>query len=243
MEQQMRLQKFMALCGVASRRKCEEMILSGKIQINDRIVDTLGVKINPSKDQVKVNGKTIKIEQTKAYIMINKPRGYVSTLSDQFNRKTVIELIEGSITQRLYPVGRLDYDTEGLLLMTNDGDFTYAITHPKHHIDKTYIATVKGIPTLATIKKLRQGVEIENYSTSPAKVQVIKIMNASSQLKITIYEGKNRQVRKMCAAMGHPVIALKRIAIGDVQLGNLPLGKWRHLNQQEITKLVEGKEG
>ena len=239
MEQQpMRLQKFMALCGIASRRKCEEIITEGKVQVNDQMIDTLGIKINPSKDVVKVNGKIIKRKKNNIYIMLNKPVGYVSTVDDQFDRRTVMEIISGDITARLYPVGRLDYNTEGLLLMTNDGDFTYTITHPKNHVNKTYIATVKGIPTIATIKKLRKGVQIEDYITSPAKVKVIKIMNASIQLSITIYEGKNRQVRKMCEAVGHPVIALKRIAIGDVQLGNLPLRKWRHLNQHEINKLM-----
>lgn len=238
-DQMMRLQKYMALSGVASRRKSEEMIMRGKVKVNGQVVDTLGAKIDPDKDTVEVNNKVIRIEKRKIYIMLNKPVGYVSTVSDQFDRETVVDLVDKDIDERLYPVGRLDYDTEGLILLTNDGDFTYSITHPKHHIDKTYIATVKGIPSKEKLRKFQNGLEMEDYVTSPAKVEIVKVMRSSCELEITIHEGKNRQVRKMCSAIGHPVIKLKRVAIGDVVLGNLPLGKWRHLSPAEVQYLLK----
>ena len=239
MEQQhmMRLQKFMALAGVASRRKSEELILQGRVKINGLIVNTLGVKINTKKDTIEVNGEIVDIKNEKLYIMLHKPVGYVSTVSDQFDRNTVIDLIKEDIDKRLYPVGRLDYDTEGLLLLTNDGNLTYRMTHPKHKIHKTYLATVKGIPTRAEMKTFRNGLSIEDYITSPASIEITRIMKGSSELKIIIHEGRNRQVRKMCTAIGHPVINLKRIAVGNICLGHLPKGRWRHLKPAEIKGL------
>ncbi|MDK2799907.1 MAG: rRNA synthase [Clostridiales bacterium] len=233
----MRIQKFIALAGIASRRKAEEMILEGRVKKNNRTVQTLGEKVDVETDIIKIDEQIIKISDKKLYIMLNKPVGYVTTNSDQFNRLTVIDLIKKDIPERVYPVGRLDYDTEGLLILTNDGDFTYKLTHPKHSIEKIYIATVKGIPTNDKLQKFREGLYIDNYITAPAKIEIIKTMQKSCQLKITIHEGKNRQVRKMCEKIGHPVVKLKRIAIGNLYLGNLPSGKWRFLKTSEVNSL------
>ncbi|MBZ4646830.1 MAG: rRNA synthase [Petroclostridium sp.] len=233
----MRLQKFIALSGFASRRKAEEIILEGRVKVNNQIIQTLGEKINIKTDIVEIDGKRIEISANHIYIMLNKPVGYVTTVSDQFNRPTVMDLIKNDIKMRLYPVGRLDYDTEGLLLLTNDGELTYKLTHPKHNIEKVYIATVKGIPAKDELQRFREGLYIDDYLTAPAKIEIIKIMKGSCELKIVIHEGKNRQVRKMCEKIGHPVIKLKRIAIGNLHLGNLPLGKWRHLKDVEVNFL------
>ncbi|MBS4536241.1 rRNA pseudouridine synthase [Clostridium sp. D2Q-14] len=229
----MRLQKFMAKSGVASRRKSEKIILEGKVEVNGKIIKELGYKINVNKDIIKVNGKKIEMEKEKKYIIINKPVGYVTTVSDQFNRKTVMDLIP-NINLRLYPVGRLDYDTSGLLLLTNDGDLAYKLTHPSHEINKTYIAKVKGIPSKDELNKFRNGLNIENYLTSKAEIEILNKNNNSSILKIVIHEGKNRQVRKMCDKINHPIIKLKRICIGDIKLGDLKEGEYRDLNSKEI---------
>lgn len=232
----MRLQKFMAKAGVASRRKSEEIILDGKVSVNGNIIKELGYKVDPDNDEVKVNGKTISIEKKKLYIAINKPVGYITTVSDQFDRKTVIDLVP-SVESRIYPVGRLDYDTSGLLLLTNDGDLTYKLTHPSHEIDKTYIAKVKGIPTNEELTDFKNGLRIENYVTSPAQIKILRKNNNSSILEITIHEGKNRQVRKMCDAINHPVIDLKRVRIGKIQLSDLKEGQYRYLDSKEIDYL------
>ena len=224
-ERIMRLQKFIALSGIASRRKSEELILQGKVKVNGIIVDTLGEKIDSDKDKVSIDGKIVKIETKKIYIMLNKPTGYVTTTSEQFNRPAVTDLVKNDISQRLYPVGRLDYDTEGLIILTNDGDLTYRVTHPKHEVDKEYIAVVRGVPDREEMKKFREGLNIEDYITAKAGIDIVKAMKSSCVLKITIHEGKNRQVRKMCEAIGHPVLKLKRVSVGNLQLGNLPIGK------------------
>ncbi len=238
-----RLQKYMALSGVASRRKSEEIILQGRVKVNSQTIRTLGVKVNQQKDKIEVDGKEIKQKQKKIYIMLNKPVAVVSTVNDQFNRETVIDLIKNEIKERIYPVGRLDYDTEGLILLTNDGEFTNGITHPKHHIDKTYIAVVKGIPTELEKQRFAKGLKIEDYKTAPAEIEVVKTMDRSSKIKITIHEGKNRQVRKMCEAIGHPVIKLKRVAIGNVHLAHLHSGSWRHLKSEEVKYLLKESRG
>jgi 23S rRNA pseudouridine2605 synthase len=170
--------------------------------------------------------------------MLNKPVGYVSTVKDQFDRPTVMDIIKKDISARMFPVGRLDYDTEGLLLLTNDGDFTYRVTHPKFHMDKTYIATIKGGITISGINKLRRGVKVDDYVTSPAKAEILDAVDGRTTIKITIHEGKNRQVRKMFEAVGCKVVALQRIKIGTVELGNLPLGRWRHLTSHEVNYLM-----
>ncbi len=233
-----RLQKYIAMCGVASRRKAEELIEKGQVKVNGEKITELGTKVEIGADKVMVSGKEIKVITKKYYIMLNKPEGYVSTVSDQFDRPTVIELIDSEIKSRLHPVGRLDYDTSGLLLLTNDGDFTYRVTHPKFNMDKTYIATIKGGITVSGLNKLRRGVKVEDYVTSPAEVEMLDAREGYTIIKITIHEGRNRQVRKMFEAVGCKVTALERISIGKVELGNLPLGRWRYLTSHEISYLM-----
>lgn len=238
--EEMRLQKYLAMAGVASRRAAEEIILDGRVCVNGEKCTTLGTKVTEN-DTVTVDGEQINIETKKYYIMLNKPVGYVTTVSDEEGRPTVMDLVT-DISKRLYPVGRLDINTEGLLLMSNDGDFTYKITHPKHKLDKTYEVWVSGNAQPNAIKKLEQGVYIDGKKTYPAKVDVIDHMQKSAVLSITIHEGRNRQVRKMCAAVGFKVMALKRVAEGGLILGNLPVGKWRHLNDNEVKAILKNTE-
>lgn len=238
MSEKIRLQKFMAECGIASRRACEMIITDGKVIVNGKTVTELGTKIDPDYDTVCVNGKNIKLVSKKYYIMLNKPSGYITSASDQFKRPTVLDLISSDIKERLYPVGRLDYDTEGLLLLTNDGDFAQKLTHPSNQKNKTYIAKVEGTVLDIKARRLEKGVLIDGKKTAPGKVSVKHKSDNTTELTITIHEGRNRQIRKMCSAIGHEVIHLKRVAIDDVILGNLPLGKWRHLNPVEINKLL-----
>lgn len=233
-----RLQKYMARCGVASRRRCEEIIQQGRVKVNGKTVTGMGCKIEPDEDEIEVGGTVIKPRGKKVYLMLNKPVGYVSTASDQFGRKTVMDLVK-DVTERIYPVGRLDYDSEGLLLLTNDGDFAYRMTHPSHEVDKEYLALVSGVPTGKELNLLRNGVEVEQYVTSPAKVDVAEIKRGKALLKITIHEGKNRQVRKMCDAVGYPVERLKRTAVGPIRLGSLMAGQWRYLTKKEIDRLMK----
>lgn len=229
----MRLQKFMAKCGVASRRKSEEIILMDRVKVNGNIVRELGFKVDETKDRVEVDGNVLKVEEKKVYILLNKPVGYITTVSDEFGRKKVIDLLLG-IKERVYPVGRLDYDTSGLLLLTNDGDLAYRITHPKYEKSKKYIAKVSGIPNEKKLQEFRDGLQIEDYITSKAKVDILDIAEKNAILEITIHEGKNRQVRKMCSKIGHPVIELRRVEIGKIKLGDTKEGEWRHLTQEEI---------
>ena len=236
--EEIRLQKYIAECGITSRRKAEELIINGKIKVNGKVVTELGTKINPSNDIVEYDNKIIKQEHKNVYILLNKPIGYVTTVKDQFGRPSVLDLVK--VKERIVPVGRLDFYTSGALILSNDGDFVYKITHPKHEIDKTYNATVKGIVIDDEIETLRKGVKIDNYITKPAKVKILKIDEEKniSRLEITIHEGKNRQVRKMCEAIGRKVIALHRSKIGNIGVKDLELGKWRYLTDQEINKLL-----
>lgn len=233
-----RLQKYIAMCGTASRRKAEEMIASGRVKVNGEKVTEQGVKVEVGADKVTVDGKDISIVSKKYYIMLNKPVGYVSTVSDEAGRPTVVDLVREDIDTRIFPVGRLDYDTEGLLLLTNDGDFSYRVTHPKFELNKTYIALVGAGLTIAGINKLRRGVVIDGFKTSPAEVELLDSEQGKSVVKITIHEGKNRQVRKMFEAVGVKVKELRRVSIGKVELGNLPYGRWRHLTSHEINYLM-----
>lgn len=228
----MRLQKYLASCGVASRRKSEELIREGRIKVNDRIIKEQGFIVNKG-DIVKFDNKIVQIEDKKVYILLNKPVGYVTTVKDQFRRKKVIDLIQG-IDERIYPVGRLDYDTSGLLLLTNDGDLAFKITHPSFHIDKTYMAKVKGIPNEMELNDFRNGLKIDGYVTSKSEIRILEKNKNTSLLEIKIHEGKNRQIRKMCDMINHPVMELKRIALGNIKLGKLKTGKWRNLNKNEI---------
>ena len=240
--EEVRLQKFLAEAGIASRRKCEELIQSGKVMVNGKVVETLGTKINPKEDKVTYNGKIVENSLQKTYILLNKPIGYVTTAKDQFKRDTVLDLIK--INKRIVPCGRLDMYTSGALILTDDGDFVYKITHPKHEIEKTYTVTIKGIVTNEEVQKLRQGVEIddngEKYITKKANVRILKtdIEKDISRLEIVIHEGKNRQVRKMWEAVGRKVLALHRSKIGNIGVKDLKIGTWRYLKKHEIEKLL-----
>ena len=235
-EEKMRLQKYLALCGVASRRSAEVLITDGRVKVNGQVVTELGTKVT-KKDKVTFDGKEITYENEKIYIAVNKPTGYLSSVSDDRGRKTVVDLVKDEFSERLYPVGRLDYDTEGLIFLTNDGDFTYAVTHPKHNINKTYEAIIRGKLTEDEIFTLCKGVNIDGFITSPALLDIVSEEKDKSTVHITIHEGKNRQVRKMFDAVGHRVLKLKRISVGKVKLGNLKVGKWRELTEKEINSL------
>lgn len=234
-----RLQKYLANCGIASRRKCEEYILQGKVKVNGETVIELGMKINPEKDVIEFENKKVRENTKHVYILLNKPIGYVTTSEDQFGRDTVLDLVK--IRERIVPVGRLDMYTSGALILTNDGDFVYKVTHPKHEIEKTYTVTVKGIVQNSEVEQLRQGVQIEDYITKPAKVKILKTDTEKdiSRLEITIHEGKNRQVRKMCEAVGRKVLALHRSKIGGIGVKDLELGKWRYLSPKEVEQLID----
>lgn len=234
-----RLQKYLAEAGVASRRKAEELIAQGKVKVNGKVVTEMGMKIDPAKDEVTYLDKKVTTKDTKmVYIMLYKPEGYVTTAKEQFGRPAVMDLVK-DVKERIFPVGRLDYDTSGLLLLTNDGDLTYKLTHPKHDVDKTYIAKLYGIPDEGALQKFRRGVVIDGKRTKPAKIQIIDKDKDGRfcTAEIIIHEGRNRQVRKMCEAIKHPVAQLKRVATGDLKLGDLQKGKYRHLTEKEIKYL------
>ena len=235
--EEIRLQKYLADCGIASRRKSEELIKQGQVKVNGKTITELGTKVIPNKDSVEYNGKKIELKKEYVYILLNKPIGYVTTVKDQFNRDSVLDLVKTN--KRLVPVGRLDMYTSGALILTNDGDFVYKVTHPKHEIEKTYTVTIIGIVKEEVVEKLKKGVEIEDYITKPAKVKILKIDEEKNQsrLEITIHEGKNRQVRKMCEAIGHKVLALHRSKIAGIDVKDIPLGKWRYLTNKEVNKI------
>ena len=233
--EKIRLQKYLASCGIASRRKCEELINEGKITVNGKIAE-IGISVDPDYDRVLYLGKEVKESNKKIYIMLNKPVDCLTTASDERGRQTVVDIINRDIKERVFPVGRLDKNTEGLLLLTNDGYFAERIIHPKYKIPKTYLALVSGgVPSQKDISMLRHGVLLDDGMTLPAKVFIDKINpNGSCVIKITITEGRKRQVRRMFEYINHPVVELKRISVGNVVLGNLPYGKWRHLRPEEI---------
>lgn len=234
-----RLQKFLAEAGVASRRKAEELIAAGKIQVNGKVVTEMGTKIDPQRDEVTYQGETVSKQGTQmVYLMLHKPEGVVTTAKEQFGRASVMDLVKG-VRERIFPVGRLDYDTSGLLLLTNDGDLTYKLTHPKHAIDKTYIAKLYGVPDEGALQKFRRGVVIDGRRTKPAKIQILEREKDGRfcTAEIIIHEGRNRQVRKMCEAIHHPVAQLKRVATGELRLGDLPKGKFRPLTEKEVKYL------
>ncbi|GAB6087837.1 pseudouridine synthase [Alkaliphilus crotonatoxidans] len=231
----MRLQKFLALGGVASRRGAEALIAEGKVLVNGKVITEMGFQIDPEQDTVTYNNHIVKIEETLIYVLMNKPKGYVTTVQDQFNRRKVTDLVE--VPQRIFPVGRLDYHTSGLLLLTNDGELTYRLTHPKFKVEKVYRALVKGQPSAEALRAFERGLKIENYITSPAKINILSKREGNCLVEITLREGRNRQVRKMCDAIGHPVIELKRVKLGKLTLGSLREGQWRLLNREEIQYL------
>lgn len=231
----MRLNKYIASAGICSRRKADELIQNGNVKVGGAVIKEMGHQVEDG-DVVEVNGKVIEGAGRKVYVAINKPLGYITSMEDDKNRATVAELVS-DIPERLFPVGRLDYNTTGLLIMTNDGELAYTLTHPKHEIYKTYVATVAGVLSDTRLAKLRKGVDIGGFVTSPAKVHVIKQMPRHAIVEISIREGKNRQVRKMFAAIGNKVQALQRTAIGEIKLGRLMEGHYRKLTRQEIEYL------
>ena len=236
--EEVRLQKFLANNGICSRRKAEEYIQQGLVKVNGETVTELGRKINPERDEVIFRGNKVGKVDKKVYILLNKPIGYVTTTTDQFGRDTVLDLVK--VKEKVLPVGRLDMYTSGALILTNDGEFIYKVTHPKYEIEKTYNVTVKGIITKDEIKKLEEGVEIEDYTSGKAKVKILKTDNEKdiSRIEITIHEGKNREVRKMCNAIGRKVLALHRSKIEDIEVKNLKLGEWRYLTSKEVDRLL-----
>ena len=238
-----RLQKYLANNGIAARRKCEEYILEGRVKVNGQVVTELGTKINPEIDVVEFDEKKVEKVEQHVYILLNKPIGYVTTVKDQFDRPTVLDLVKTK--EKVIPVGRLDMYTSGALLLTNDGEFVNKITHPKNEVEKTYTVTVKGIVNNEDVEKLENGVEIpmddETFVTGKAKVKMLKTEEEKnfSRLQITIHEGKNREVRKMCEAIGRKVLALHRRKIGNLDVKSLKIGQWRYLSDYEIKKLLE----
>lgn len=233
---EVRLQKFLAEAGIASRRKSEELILAGEISVNGNVVRELGVKINDKTDVVLYKGERVQPQSRKVYIMLHKPEGFVTTVKDQFGRASVADLVK-DIDERIFPVGRLDYNTSGLLIMTNDGSLTYKLTHPKYEVSKKYMVKIYGEPDAKALKKFRNGMYIDGKKTKPAKIDITKKDERFSYAEITISEGRNRQIRKMCEEIKHPVASLKRIAVGELSLGDLPKGKYRPLTQKEIDYL------
>jgi 23S rRNA pseudouridine2605 synthase len=233
-----RLQKILAHAGVASRRAAEKLMVEGRVTVNGETVRELGTKADPARDDIRVDGRRIKSAERPRYILLNKPRGYVTTRKDEKHRKTVLDLIEG-VREYVYPVGRLDYDTEGLLLLTNDGDLAAQLTHPRHGVERTYEARVAGMPDERALDTLRRGVPLDGRRTMPADVRLLNKdrHDADGVLLITIREGRNRQVRRMCEAVGHPVDRLKRIRVGPIADRRLPIGAWRELTPDEVRKL------
>ncbi len=239
----MRLNKFLAQSGVASRRKCDELILEGKVKINGKVVKELGVDVNTQNDSVYFDGRRVKPVATNVYFKLHKPKGYVTTASDDKDRKTVLSLMR-NVQYRIFPIGRLDYDTEGLLLLTNDGELTNILTHPKNSVAKTYVANIEGVVTDEEIKQLSSGVDIGGYVTKPCSVILLDRDDKSTKLEISITEGKNRQVKKMIEAVGKNVAFLKRVSIGEIRLGGLARGEYKELNKKEmqyINKLKNSK--
>ncbi len=230
-----RLQKFLAECGVASRRKSEQIILDGRVTVNNNKVTELGVKVNDVEDIIKVDNVVVSKKKDNIYIMLHKPEGYITSVKDQFDRVTVLDLID--LEERVFPVGRLDYETSGLLILTNDGELTYKLTHPKHEVKKVYIAKVIGSPSNKSLEQFENGLYIDGYKTAKAEVVKVNSEENYTSLKITITEGKNRQVRKMCEKIGHRVVNLKRISTGNLKLGDLKKGDYRSLTIDEINYL------
>ena len=227
-----RLQKILSQAGIASRRASEKLMLEGRVSVNGATITELGTKADLSRDDIRVDGRRIKAPERHRYLLLNKPRGYVTTRSDPQKRATVLDLLRG-VREYVYPVGRLDYDSEGLLILTNDGDLAARLTHPRHGVPRVYEARVLGEPDAHDIGRLAKGVPVDGRRTSPAEVVAL----GPGHLRITVREGRNRQVRKMCEAIGHPVDALRRVAIGPIRDPKLKPGQWRELTDQEVARL------
>ena len=235
MEDIMRINKYIASAGICSRRKADDLVANGNVRINGVVVKEAGAQVGEG-DVVAVNGSVISAAHKNVYIAVNKPLGYITSMEDDRERATVADLVT-DIPERLFPVGRLDYNTTGLLIMTNDGQLTYTLTHPKHEVYKTYVARVEGVISGSRLAKLRRGVDIGGFVTSPAKVKLVKQMPRYAVVEISIREGKNRQVRKMFAAVGNRVQELKRVSIGEIRLGRMKEGHYRKLTREEIEYL------
>jgi len=233
----------MAAAGVGSRRKCEELISEGRVTVNGKVVDRLGMKVDPQKSEIRVDGKLVTLPDRNYYILLNKPAGYTSTKFDPFAKKTVLELV-ADVSANLHTVGRLDVDTEGLIILTNDGDLTYRLTHPSHEIGKTYVATVRGKVDEDDLDRLRTGIQLEDGVTAPAKAKLLNVSpdGRRSTVELTIHEGKKRQVRRMFNAIGHRVEHLIRTKIGSISIGNLKAGEWRYLTDDEVKRLKESAQ-
>ena len=235
-DNKIRLQKHLSECGIASRRKAEELIAAGKVKINGHIAE-IGSKVDPKRDKVIVRGRAVVPVNEKVYIMLNKPRGFVTTMSDELGRKTVSDLVADA-GSRIFPVGRLDRDSEGLLIMTNDGDFANKLTHPSSHVNKTYRVTVKGAAEEEQLLKMKEGILLDGRKTLPCDCFVAERKPDRTVLIFVLNEGRNRQIRRMCEAVGLEVLRLKRTEIAGVKLGMLPQGKWRPLNEREMRRLT-----
>src|SRR5687768_7272131 len=237
-----RLQKILSQAGIASRRAAEKLIAEGRVSVNGTTVREMGTKADAAADDIRVDGRRIKAAQTLRYILLNKPAGYVTTRSDPQRRPTVIDLLRG-VREYVYPVGRLDYDTEGLLLLTNDGDLAARLTHPRHGVERTYEARVAGMPDQDAVDRLRKGIPLDGKRTLPADVVLLNKSGREGLLLITIREGRNRQVRRMCEAVGHPVDKLKRVKIRPLSDKTLRRGEWRELTPAEVKTLKKLSDG
>lgn len=235
-----RLPRVLARGGVGARRACEKLIAEGRVTVDGQVVTDPGVKVDPEQSLVRVDGRILRLPARSHYVVLNKPTGYLTARRDDFGRATVMELLPEAWRTRVFPVGRLDKDTTGLLLLTDDGELAHRCLHPSYHFPKTYRATVAGVPPAQALRRLRSGVELEDGRTAPAEVALIASQGDRAVLEITLCEGRNRQVRRMCGAVGHKVVELERIAMGPLRLGTLPRGEWRELGEEEVKALREG---
>ena len=231
-----RLQKILSNAGHASRRHAEKLIAEGRVKVNGVVVTHLGFKADPRKDRIRVDGKPISKFEPKVYLVLNKPTGCVTTLDDPLGRPTIRDFLHGE-KKRVYPVGRLDFDSEGLLILTNDGELHHRLSHPRYGIPRTYLVKVRGIPDPAAMRRIRDGVALDDGVTLPAQVHTVKRLKRNSWMRLTVYEGRNKLIKRMCDAISHPVIRLRRIRYGSLNLGDLNLGKYRSLTSKEIDEL------
>jgi len=231
-----RIQKVLAKAGISSRREAERMVMDGRVMVNGRMVDTLGLKVDPSRDHIKVDGKRLAHFEQKVTLLLNKPRGYLSTVKDPKGRPTVMDLLD-RVRGRVYPVGRLDFDAEGLLLLSNDGDLTHLLSHPKFSLLRTYRAKVRGVPEEEKLARLKRGVMLEDGRAKAVSVQILTQREKNSWIQVGVTEGRNHLVKRMFSAIGHPVLKLKRVGFGPIRLGDLRAGTYRYLTQDEILSL------
>jgi pseudouridine synthase len=236
-----RIQKILSRAGIASRREAERMVLEGRVTVNGKVIDTLGFKADPLKDHIKVNGKRLVRFEPNVTLLLNKPRGYVSTVRDPEDRPTVMDFLKG-VKQRIYPVGRLDIDAEGLLLLTNDGDLAYLLSHPRYSVPRTYLAKVSGVPDERDLNRLKRGVSLEDGKAKAVSVSILRLSEKNSWIRIVVTEGRNHLVKRMLFAIGHSVLKLKRIEFGPLRLGTLSPGQFRHITSEELSRLKKYAE-